>query len=319
MKNEPWLLKPQKTKEILQRYGIRMQKKFGQNFLIDAHVPEKIVAAADITGTDFVLEIGPGIGTLTQYLCYAAGSVAAVEIDRHLLPVLEESLGDWDNVEVISGDVMKLDLRTLIAEKAAELRQKTAGSQPENAEWQKEADGLQKDVSVKVVANLPYYITTPILMKLLEEELPIDSITVMIQKEVAERMQAAPGTAAYGALSLAVQYYAVPELSAIVPPNCFVPRPNVDSAVIHLSKRTPEARVEVQDAKKMFAIIRAAFSQRRKTLVNALRNAADLRKPDGSSYTREEAEHALTACGLPLTIRGEALGLEEFAKISDIL
>ena len=304
MRNEPWLLKPQKTKEILQRYGIRMQKKFGQNFLIDAHVPEKIVAAADITGTDFVIEIGPGIGTLTQYLCQAAGSVAAIEIDRHLLPVLEETLADWDNVEVISGDVMKLNLAALIEEKTAAL---AAALQTGDA------------VSVKVVANLPYYITTPILMKLLEEELPIDSITVMIQKEVADRMQAAPGTAAYGALSLAVQYYAEPKLAAIVPPNCFVPRPNVDSAVIHLAQRAPAERIRVQDSGKMFAIITAAFAQRRKTLVNALRNAAELRKPDGTSYTREEAEQALTACGFPLTIRGEALGLQDFANLSEVL
>ncbi|MBR0397138.1 MAG: 16S rRNA (adenine(1518)-N(6)/adenine(1519)-N(6))-dimethyltransferase [Eubacterium sp.] len=304
-----------------------MQKKFGQNFLIDAHVPEKIVAAADITGTDFVIEIGPGIGTLTQYLCQAAGSVATVEIDRHLLPVLEETLADWDNVEVISGDVMKLDLAALIEAKTAELAaalQAGAGGitgEPAEAGAAEPAvsDAGASSVSVKVVANLPYYITTPILMKLLEEELPIDSITVMIQKEVADRMQAAPGTAAYGALSLAVQYYAEPKLSAIVPPNCFVPRPNVESAVIHLARRAPAERIQVQDSGKMFAIIKAAFAQRRKTLVNALRNAADLRKEDGTSYSREEAEQALTACGFPLTIRGEALGLQEFAKLSDIL
>ena len=318
MRNEPWLLKPQKTKEILQRYGIRMQKKFGQNFLIDSHVPEKIVAAADINGTDFVIEIGPGIGTLTQYLCYAAGSVAAIEIDRHLLPVLDETLADWENVEVISGDVMKLDLSAFIARKTRELEE-NPGQEAGAADMQSASLQNGGAVSVKVVANLPYYITTPILMKLLEEELPIDSITVMIQKEVADRMQAAPGTSAYGALSLAVQYYAEPKLSAIVPPNCFVPRPNVDSAVIHLARRMPEERIQVKDSRKMFAIIRAAFSQRRKTLVNALRNAADLRKPDGTSYTREEAEQALMACGLPLTVRGEVLGLQEFARLSDTL
>ena len=304
MKKEPWLLKPYKTKEILAKYGIRMQKKFGQNFLIDARVPEKIVAAAGITGGDLVLEIGPGIGTLTQYLCHAAGQVTAIEIDRHLLPVLEETLADWDNVEVISGDVMKLDLKEVI---------------DKSLERMPRSDSGVFTGKVHVTANLPYYITTPILMKLLEDELPIDSITVMVQKEVADRMQAAPGTPAYGALSLAVQYYTAPRLAAIVPPNCFVPRPNVDSAVIRLTCTGPEARVQVRDPAHMFRVIRAAFSQRRKTLVNALRNAADLRKPDGSPYTREEVEQALEACGLQENIRGEKLGLAEYARLSDYL
>ena len=292
MKTEPWLLEPHRTQEMLQRYGIRMQKKYGQNFLTDARVPEKIVRAAQITGTDLRMEIGPGIGSLTQYLCQAAGRVKAIEIDRHLLPVLEETLRDWDNVEVISGDVMKMDLRQL-------------------------TDGAGG--AVRVVANLPYYITTPILMKLLEEDLPIQSITVMIQKEVADRMQAKAGTPDYGALSLAVQYYAEPEIAAIVPPNCFVPRPNVDSAVIHLSRRAPEARVQVEDPGHMFCVIKAAFAQRRKTLVNAVRNAAELRRQDGMPYTREQVEQALEACGLPPNIRGEALSLEEFARLSDRL
>ncbi len=295
MKKEPWLTRPQKTKEILGKYGFRFQKKFGQNFLLDPRVLDRIVAAADLSGADLAIEIGPGIGTLTQYLCYSAGRVAAVEIDRNLFPILEETLSDWDNVEVIAGDVMKLDLAQLIREKKGDL------------------------TGVKIVANLPYYITTPILMKILEENLPIDSVTVMVQEEVADRMKARPGSPEFGALSLAVQYYAVPKIAAHVPPNCFVPRPNVGSSVITLSILPEEERIAVGDADHMFRIIRAAFEQRRKTLVNALRGASGLRKQDGNAYTREEIETALEKLSLSPTVRGEKLSLEQYARLSDLL
>ncbi|MCI1306340.1 MAG: 16S rRNA (adenine(1518)-N(6)/adenine(1519)-N(6))-dimethyltransferase RsmA [Lachnospiraceae bacterium] len=295
MKNEPWLTRPHKTKEVLQKYGFRFQKKFGQNFLLDPHVLDRIVAAADLSGDDLAIEIGPGIGTLTQYLCYHAGRVAAIEIDRNLFPILEETLSDWDNVEVIEGDVMKLDLESLIREKRGEL------------------------TGVKIVANLPYYITTPILMKILEDNLPVDSVTVMVQEEVAGRMQALPGTPDFGALSLAVQYYAVPKIAAHVPPNCFVPRPNVGSSVITLSILPEDQRIPVRDADHMFRVIRASFGQRRKTLVNALRGAPGLSKKDGSAYAREEIEAALEELSLPSSIRGEKLSLEQFARLSDRL
>jgi 16S rRNA (adenine1518-N6/adenine1519-N6)-dimethyltransferase len=295
LKKEPWLTKPQKTKEILQKYGFRFQKKFGQNFLLDSRVLDRIVAAADLSGADLAIEIGPGIGTLTQYLCYSAGRVAAIEIDRNLFPILHETLSDWDNVEVIEGDVMKLDLGELIREKRGDL------------------------TGVKIVANLPYYITTPILMKILEENLPIESVTVMVQEEVAERMQAQPGSPDFGALSLAVQYYAEPRIAAHVPPNCFVPRPNVGSSVITLSILPAEKRIAVGDADHMFRVIRAAFEQRRKTLVNALRGASGLRKKDGSAYTREEVEKALGKLALSPTVRGEKLSLAQFAQLSDLL
>ena len=288
MKTEPWLTKPNRTKEVLQKYGFHFQKKFGQNFLLDSHVLEKIIAAANIDRDDFVIEIGPGIGTLTQYLSYYAGNVTAVEIDRNLIPILEETLEDWDNVEVISGDIMQIDLEELIAEKSAGRK-------------------------VKFVANLPYYITTPILMKLLEEKLPITSITVMVQKEVAERMQAKPGTKDYGALSTAVQYYAKPEIAANVPPNCFVPRPNVGSAVINLQIRPAEERVQVRDEQLMFRLIKAAFGQRRKTMLNALKNDKAL------PFDKESILAAMQKCGFPETIRGEALSLEEFAALADAL
>ncbi len=278
---------PKNTISILQRHGIAAQKKFGQNFLIDDHVLRKIVDAAQITKDDFVLEIGPGIGTLTQYLGDAAGEVCAVEIDANLIPVLAETLSGYPNVSVIHADVMKLDLGALLAERA-------------------------QGRPVKVVANLPYYITTPILMRLLEEGLPLTSITVMIQKEVAQRMAAAPGSKAFGALSLAVRYYAEPYLAANVPPNCFIPRPSVASTVIRLSIR-PEPAVSAAHPEQMFELFRAAFQQRRKTLANAVGNYT------GLPYTREQTAQALESIGLPAAVRGEALSLQEFAALSDAL
>ena len=287
MKKEPWLGNPANTIEILQKYGFRFQKKFGQNFLIDPHVLEKIVRAADISEDDCVMEIGPGIGTLTQYLARSAREVFAVEIDKNLIPILtEDTLRDWDNVTVINEDCLKVDMKQLVEEHN--------GGKP-----------------VKVVANLPYYITTPILMELLEKHVPFESITVMVQKEVADRMQAGPGSKDYGALSLAVQYYAVPEIMANVPPNCFIPRPNVGSAVIRLKGRTEENRVQVQDEHLMFRLIRASFAQRRKTLMNGLRNSQEL------DYSKEEIEKVIRDCGLPAAVRGEALTLEQFAQLAD--
>lgn len=288
MREEPWLTRPNKTKEVLRKYGFHFQKKFGQNFLLDSHVLEKIIAAADIGRDDFVIEIGPGIGTLTQYLSYYAGNVAAVEIDKNLIPILEDTLQDWDNVEIISGDIMKMDLRKLIDERS----------------------GGRK---VKFVANLPYYITTPILMRLLEEKLPVSSITVMVQKEVAERMQAGPGSKDYGALSAAVKYYSEPGIAANVPANCFIPRPNVGSAVINLRIKPEEERVKVNDEELMFHLIKAAFGQRRKTMLNALKN--DKRIP----YNKEQILEAMISCGLPENIRGEALALEQYAALADAL
>lgn len=294
MKNEPWLAKPYKTKEVLQRHGFRFQKRFGQNFLLDPHVLDKIVAAAGLTGEDLVIEIGPGIGTLTQYLSAHAGRVAAIEIDRTLLPILEETLSGWDNVEVIPGDVMKLDLAALIEQQRGDC------------------------TKVKVVANLPYYITTPILMRILEETLPVESVTVMVQEEVAKRMQAEPGTADYGALSLAVQYYAKTRIAAFVPPNCFVPRPNVGSSVVTLKLLSKEERVPVREPQKMFALIKAAFGKRRKTLVNALRGFTS--EEEGNvPCTKETIEASLQELGLPADIRGERLSLAQFAALSDIL
>lgn len=279
------LSNPQKTIEVLKKYQFNFQKKFGQNFLIDAHVLDKIIQAAEITREDFVLEIGPGIGTLTQYLAEAAGQVTAVEIDGHLIPILEDTLSAYDNVTVINQDVLKLDINQLAMEKN--------GGKP-----------------IKVVANLPYYITTPIIMGLFESGVPLKSLTVMVQKEVAERMQARPGGKDYGALSLAVQYYAEPYLAANVPPNCFMPRPNVGSAVIRLTRyETPP--VAVKDEHLMFGIIRAAFNQRRKTLVNALANSSEL------SMTKEQVLAALEALGYSKTIRGEALSLKEFAELAN--
>lgn len=284
---EPTLGNPQNTIEILKKYNFTFQKKFGQNFLIDTHVLDKIIAAAEITKDDFVLEIGPGIGTMTQYLAQAAGKVIAVEIDKNLIPILEDTLSGYDNVRVINEDVLKLDLKKL-------------------------ADEENNGKPVKVVANLPYYITTPIIMGLFENEVPVESITVMVQKEVADRMQTGPGNKDYGALSLAVQYYADPYIVANVPPNCFMPRPKVGSAVIRLTCHQ-EKPVQVQDEKLMFNIIRASFNQRRKTLANGLKNAATL------DFTKEEVEAAIEALGKGASVRGETLTLEEFAKLSDLL
>ena len=281
------LSNPQKTIEVIQKHGFDFQKKFGQNFLIDSHVLNKIIDAAEITKDDFVLEIGPGIGTMTQYLAEAAREVTAVEIDRNLIPILKETLAAYDNVTVINQDVLKTDIAALAQEKN--------GGKP-----------------IKVVANLPYYITTPIIMGLFESHVPISSITVMVQKEVAMRMQAGPGTKDYGALSLAVQFYSEPYIAANVPPNCFIPRPNVGSAVIRL-KSYEEPPVKVKDEKLLFALIRASFNQRRKTLVNGLKNSSEL------NFTKEEILEALNKCGFNENVRGEALTLAQFAALADVL
>ncbi|MCI5881846.1 MAG: 16S rRNA (adenine(1518)-N(6)/adenine(1519)-N(6))-dimethyltransferase RsmA [Clostridium sp.] len=278
---------PQNTIAVLQKYNFTFQKKYGQNFLIDSHVLEKIMDAAEIGKDDCVVEIGPGIGTMTQYLAERAGEVVAVEIDKNLIPILMETLADYKNVSIINEDILKVDLNRIVEEKN--------GGRP-----------------VKIVANLPYYITTPIIMGLFENHVPVKSITVMVQKEVADRMQVGPGTKDYGALSLAVQYYAKPEIVAIVPPNCFIPRPNVASAVIRLTCHEKKP-VEVKNEKGMFALIRASFNQRRKTLANSLSNAQNL------SLTREQVTEALESMQLSPTIRGEALTLEQFAALADIL
>ena len=278
---------PQNTIAVLQKYGFNFQKKFGQNFLIDTRVLERIIEAAEITKDDCVLEIGPGIGTMTQYLAESAGEVIAVEIDKMLIPILADTLSDYDNVTVINEDILKVDIGKIVEEKN--------GGRP-----------------IKVVANLPYYITTPIIMGLFESHVPLKSITIMVQKEVADRMQVGPGTKDYGALSLAVQYYAKPEIVANVPPNCFIPRPNVGSAVIRLT-RYDAPPVEVKDEKLMFALVRASFNQRRKTLVNGLSNASEL------NLSKEKITEALEEMGLPATVRGEALTLEQFAQLSNIL
>lgn len=278
---------PQETIAILQKYDFRFQKKYGQNFLIDTHVLEKIIAAAEITSEDFVLEIGPGIGTMTQYLAEAAREVTAVEIDKDLIPILEETLGGYPNVTILNDDILKVDIKKLAEEK-------------------------NNGKPIKVVANLPYYITTPIIMGLFESEVPLSSVTVMVQKEVADRMQVGPGSKDYGALSLAVQYYAKPYIVANVPPNCFMPRPAVGSAVIRLT-RHQEKPVEVTDPSFMFSIIRASFNQRRKTLQNGLHNAANLNIP------KDQVVKALETMGLPPSVRGEALNLAQFARLSDLL
>ena len=278
---------PQNTIEILQKYQFRFQKKFGQNFLIDTHVLDKIIDSAGITTEDCVLEIGPGIGTMTQYLAENAREVVAVEIDKALIPILEETLSAYDNVTVINDDILKVDVNRIVGEKNA--------GKP-----------------IKVVANLPYYITTPIIMGLFEKHVPLESITIMVQKEVADRMQVGPGTKDYGALSLAVQYYAKPEIVANVPPNCFMPRPNVGSAVIRLT-RHDKPPVLVRDEAFLFRLIRASFNQRRKTLINGLSNAGI------AGVTKESVGTALEEMGLSQTIRGEALTLEQFAMLSDRL
>ena len=284
---DPYLGNPKKTIEVLQKYDFVFQKKFGQNFLIDPHVLDKIMNAADIQKEDFVLEIGPGIGTMTQYLASSAREVFAVEIDRALIPILEDTLSEYENVTILNEDILKVDIRKLAEER-------------------------NQGRPIKVVANLPYYITTPIIMGLFEEEVPVESITVMVQKEVADRMQTGPGSKDYGALSLAVQYYASPYIVANVPPNCFMPRPKVGSAVIRLS-RHEKPPVDVKDPRLMFRIIRASFNQRRKTLVNGLKNAQDL------DFTKEEIERAVSACGFPAGIRGEALTLQNFADLANCL
>ena len=283
MEREKMLSNPKETIRVIQENNFTFRKKFGQNFLIDSHVIEKIIEAAEIDENTEVLEIGPGIGTLTQYLAEAAKTVTAVEIDDKLIPILEKTLAEYDNVNIIHGDILKQDISKMY-------------------------DGR----SFKIVANLPYYITTPIIMSLLESRVTADSITVMIQKEVADRMKAQPGSKDYGALSLAVQYYSEPYLAANVPPNCFMPRPNVGSAVIRL-KVLDTPTVSVKDEGLMFKLIRAAFNQRRKTLANAIKNY------EGLSYSREEIEEALTELGFDVMVRGEALKLEDFAKLSDRL
>ena len=276
---------PQNTIEVLQKYNFNFQKKFGQNFLIDTHVLEKIIEESGITKDDFVLEIGPGIGTMTQYLCENAREVAAVEIDKNLIPILADTLSAYDNVEVINDDILKVDINKLAEEKN--------GGKP-----------------IKVVANLPYYITTPILMGLFESHVPMESVTVMVQKEVAQRMQALPSGKDYGALSLAVQFYAEPYIVANVPPNCFMPRPNVGSAVIRLTSH--KKPVAVKNEKLMFDIIRASFNQRRKTLVNGLKNSQEL------DFSKEEIEKAMAETGIPVNVRGEALTLAEFADLANV-
>ena len=279
---------PQNTIAILQKYNFNFQKKFGQNFLIDTRVLERIIDSAEITKEDCVLEIGPGIGTMTQYLAESAREVVAVEIDKNLIPILQnDTLVAYDNVTIINDDILKVDINKIVQEKN--------NGQP-----------------IKVVANLPYYITTPIIMGLFESHVPLQSITIMVQKEVADRMQVGPGTKDYGALSLAVQYYAKPEIVANVPPNCFIPRPNVGSAVIRLT-RHEKPPVEVQDEAYMFALIRASFNQRRKTLLNGLTNAGSL------GVTKEQITEVLAEMGLSATIRGEALTLEQFGELSNLL
>lgn len=283
----PTLGNPQNTIEILQKYNFNFQKKFGQNFLIDEHVLDKIIRAAEITKDDYVLEIGPGIGTMTQYLACAAREITAVEIDRALIPILEDTLKEYDNVSIINEDILKVDIAALAKEKN--------GGRP-----------------IKVVANLPYYITTPIIMGLFESHVPLESITVMVQKEVADRMQVGPGTKDYGALSLAVQYYAEPYIVANVPPNCFMPRPAVGSAVIRLT-RHQKPPVEVMDEKLMFRLIRASFNQRRKTLANGLKNSGEL------NLSKEVITAAIEKLGKGSSVRGEALDLEEFARLTNII
>ena len=276
---------PKKTIEVIQKYQFAFQKRFGQNFLIDAHVLEKIVSAAGITKDDCVLEIGPGIGTMTQYLAESAGQVIAVEIDTNLLPILTDTLKDYSNVKVINQDILKVDINELVKE-------------------------YNNGRPIKVVANLPYYITTPIIMGLFESNVPIDNITVMVQKEVADRMQVGPGSKDYGALSLAVQYYASPYIVANVPPNCFIPRPNVGSAVIRLT-RYQEPPVQVKDPKLMFKLIRASFNQRRNTLQNGLNNSPEV------SFSKEEITKAIESLGVSPSVRGEALSLEQFAQLAN--
>ncbi len=278
---------PKNTIEVLQKYNFNFQKKFGQNFLIDTRVLEEIIDAAQITKDDFVLEIGPGIGTMTQYLCETAREVVAVEIDTNLIPILKDTLSAYDNVEVLNQDILKVDIASLAKER-------------------------NNDRPIKVVANLPYYITTPIIMGLFESHVPIDSITIMVQKEVADRMQEGPGSKEYGALSLAVQYYAKPEIVVNVPPSCFMPQPKVGSAVIRLT-RHEQSPVQVDNEKLMFQVIRASFNQRRKTLANGLNNFGSF------GLGKEEIQACIEELGVPVNIRGEALSLEQFAELANII
>lgn len=289
---EPYLGNPKRTIEILQKYHFMFQKRYGQNFLIDEHVLQKIIEASEIQDDDFVLEIGPGIGTLTQHIASKARKVCAVEVDRSLIPILEDTLMEWNNVVILNQDILQTDLEKLI-------------------------DEQNEGRKIKVVANLPYYITTPIIMSLFEKHIPLSSVIVMIQKEVADRMQAQPGTKDYGALSLAVQYYARPQIIATVPQNCFIPRPKVSSCVIRLT-RYDNPPVKARNEKLLFKLIHASFNQRRKTLVNSLRNAKD---QDLEAYhlTKEKLEEILTKIGLDPNIRGEALALEEFVKLADTI
>lgn len=281
------LSNPQETIQVLQKHEFKFKKKFGQNFLIDPHVLDKIVDAAQISKEDFVLEIGPGIGTLTQYLCENARQVLAVEIDKNLIPILKETLSSYDNVDILQGDILKQDIQAI-------------------------ADRYNEGKPIKVVANLPYYITTPIIMELFESHVPLANVTVMVQKEVADRMKAEPGSKDCGALSLAVQYYAEPYIAAFVPPNCFMPRPNVGSAVIRLDclSKTP---VEVKNEKLMFRLIRASFNQRRKTLQNGIANSGEL------PFSKAQVAEAIEKAGLEANVRGEKLGLPEFARLADVL
>ena len=278
---------PTKTIEIIQKYNFNFQKKFGQNFLIDTGILESIIDSAEITKDDFVLEIGPGIGTMTQYLCESARQVVAVEIDTNLIPILKETLSEYDNVEVINGEILKIDINKI-------------------------AEKYNDNKPIKVVANLPYYITTPIIMGLFESHVPIDSITIMVQKEVADRMQEGPGSKEYGALSLAVQYYANPKIVADVPPSCFMPQPKVGSAVIKLT-RHQNPPVDVDNEKLLFQVIRASFNQRRKTLANGLNNFPAI------ALSKEEIQESIKELGVSPTIRGEALSLEQFAQLSNII
>lgn len=282
-----YLGNPAYTMAVLEKHGFRFQKKYGQNFLLDTHILEKIIGAAEITKEDFVIEIGPGIGTMTQYLCEAAREVVAVEIDTNLLPVLDDTLKDYDNVSVINEDILKVDINALVKEKN--------GGKP-----------------IKVVANLPYYITTPIIMGLFESHVPIESITIMVQKEVADRMQVGPGTKDYGALSLAVQYYSRPEVICEVSPSCFVPQPKVASTVIKLT-RYDKPPVEISDEAFMFKVIRASFNQRRKTLANGLSNSGEI------NISKENIMATIEKLGYPAAVRGETFTLEEFARFSEEL
>jgi 16S rRNA (adenine1518-N6/adenine1519-N6)-dimethyltransferase len=276
-----------KTAEIIQKYQFHFQKKYGQNFLIDGNILDKIIESAQVCKDDCVLEIGPGIGTMTQYLAEQAREVVAVEIDKNLIPILQDTLSDYDNVTIVNEDILKVDIHQIVQEKN--------GGRP-----------------IKVVANLPYYITTPIIMALFESHVPLKSVTIMVQKEVADRMQVGPGTKDYGALSLAVQYYAKPEIVAKVPASCFMPRPNVYSTVIRLT-RYEVPPVQTTDEEYLFAVIRASFNQRRKTLANGLTNAGNL------GVDRQIVEAVLEEMGLPKTVRGETLTLEQFAELSNRL